>query len=165
MDIAEQLQKLEDLHRAGALSDEEFAKAKDSVISGGAAGPAVQAAATPEEQAAASERQTRQWAMFLHLSLLAGILVPFAGLLLPIVIWVIKKDELPGIDPHGKMIVNWIISCVIYGVVSGLLILVIVGIPLLLTLCALGVIFPIIGAIKASEGVLWKYPLTITFLS
>jgi len=44
-----------------------------------------------------------------------------------------------------------------------LLIFVIIGIPLLLLLCLVGVIFPIIGGIKASDGQVWKYPLSITF--
>src|SRR5207248_4635078 len=50
----------------------------------------------------AQEQQTRQWALFLHLSILAGFVVPFAGLIVPIVIWQLKKAELPGIDVHGK---------------------------------------------------------------
>jgi uncharacterized Tic20 family protein len=102
--------------------------------------------------------------LFLHLSLLAGFLVPLAGLIVPIVIWQMKKSDLPGLDAHGKMIANWMISWVLYAIASGLLVLVIVGIPLLLALALTGIVFPIIGAIKANDGVLWKYPLTITFL-
>ena len=156
MAIADELQKLEELRRTGALSEEEFAKAKAGVL----AGPA-QPAAAP----VSLEAQTRQWAVFLHLSLLAGLLVPFAGLIVPVVIWQLKKDELPGLDVHGKVVVNWIISVVIYGIVSCLLVLVAIGIALLLALGAVALVFPIIGAIKANEGVVWKYPLSITFLS
>ncbi len=164
MAISDELQKLEELHRTGALSDEEFATAKASVLAGSAQAAT---AGTSGAQAApvSKELQTRQWAMFLHLSLLAGFLVPLAGLIVPIVIWQLKKEELPGIDAHGKMVTNWIISLVIYGVVSCLLIIVLIGIPLLLALGVIAIVFPIIGAIKANEGVLWKYPLTITFLS
>ncbi len=68
-----------------------------------------------------SEQQTRQWAMFLHFSQLAAFLVPLAGLIVPIVIWQIKKTELPGIDVHGKIVINWIISEVLYGFVSFIL--------------------------------------------
>lgn len=163
MAIAEELQKLEDLHRAGTLSDEEFARAKGSVLASSAAATA--GVQSPEAQAASRELQTRQWAMFLHLSLLAGFLVPLAGLILPIVLWQVKKQELPGIDVHGKMIVNWIISLVIYGIACFVLFFVLIGIPLLIALCVVAIVFPIIGAIKANEGVLWKYPMTITFIS
>ena len=160
MNIADELQKLEELHRAGTLSDEEFAKAKAAVLAGSAAS----ATQSPEALAAATERQTRLWAMFLHLSLLAGFLVPFAGLIVPIVIWQMKKVDLPGLNPHGLVVVNWIISGIIYFVLCCLLIIVIAGIPLLIALFVAGVIFPIVGAIKANDGIVWKYPLTMTFL-
>ena len=102
--------------------------------------------------------------MFLHLSLLAGFLVPFAGLIAPIVIWQMKKASLPEIDAHGKIVVNWIISAVIYAAVSFVLIFVLIGIPLLIVLGILSVVFPIIGGIKANNGEAWKYPLSIRFL-
>ena len=73
MAIAEELQKLDDLRRAGTLSEEEFARAKAAVLAG-STGP-VSSVVSPEAQAAAKESETRQWAMFLHLSLLAGIIV------------------------------------------------------------------------------------------
>ena len=102
--------------------------------------------------------------MFLHLSQLAGFLVPLAGLIVPIVIWQIKKKDLPTLDAHGKVVVNWIISELIYAVVGIILSFVLVGVPLLIILGLLGVIFPIIGGIKANNGELWKYPLSINFL-
>jgi hypothetical protein len=162
MTLADELQKLEQLHRSGALSDEEFAKAKAALLHGPP--PAPPQAGPAADPAAALEQQTRQWAMFLHLSLLAGIIVPLGGLVLPIVIWQIKKAELPGIDVHGKIVVNWIISAFLYAVGSVILVLAVVGIPLLIALGVLGVVFPIIGAIKANDGKVWKYPLSIPFL-
>lgn len=109
------------------------------------------------------DKETRQWAMFLHLSLLAGFVVPFAGLVAPIVIWQIKKDTLPGIDAHGKVVANWLISALIYSFVSGILVLLLIGIPMLIALAVASVVFPIIGGIKANNGELWKYPLSIQF--
>ena len=111
------------------------------------------------------DQETRQWATFLYLSLLAGLVVPGAGFVLPIVLWQIKKNELPGIDAHGKVVANWIISALIYGVISGMLVFVLVGFPLLGILGLLTLIFPIIGAIKANEGELWVYPLSIRVFS
>jgi uncharacterized Tic20 family protein len=105
-----------------------------------------------------------KWGMFLHLSQLANFVIPIAGLVAPIVIWQIKKDEYPVIDAHGKNAVNWLISSAIYAVVGMLLMLVFVGIFVLLALVACGVVFPIIAGIKANNGEVWKYPLTISFL-
>jgi uncharacterized Tic20 family protein len=89
--------------------------------------------------------------------------IPYAGLVAPIVIWQVKKNELPGIDQHGKNAVNWIISLIIYSVVCFFLIFVIIGIPLLVVLGVLGLIFPIIAGLKANSGEYWKYPLSIKF--
>ena len=114
-------------------------------------------------QPSVDDRQVRQWALVLHLSLLAGFLIPLAGMVAPIIIWQLKKEEVPGLDAHGKVVANWIISSIIYGGVSVLLIFVLIGIPLILLLCLVGVIFPIIGGIKASDGEVWKYPMSITF--
>ena len=115
------------------------------------------------EQPAVDDRQVRQWALFLHLSLLAGFLIPLAGLVAPIIIWQLKKEEMPGLDAHGKVVTNWLISSIIYFGASVLLIFVLIGIPLILLLCLVGVIFPIVGGIKASNGEVWKYPMSITF--
>lgn len=107
----------------------------------------------------------RQWAMFLHFSLLAGFLIPFGGLVIPILIWQMKKGEFPSIDAHGKVVVNWLISAAIYGFVFFILSFVLIGMPLLIALGFCSVAFAIIGGIKANDGVLWRYPGTITFIS
>jgi uncharacterized Tic20 family protein len=109
------------------------------------------------------ESETKQWGMILHLSMLAGYAVPYAGLIAPILIWQLKKNELPGIDIHGKNAANWIISMIIYSVVCFLLAFVVIGVPLLIILGVLGIIFPIIAGIKANNGEVWKYPGAIGF--
>ncbi len=108
--------------------------------------------------------EARQWAMILHLSMLSGFVIPFAGLIAPILIWQLKKEELPEIDIHGKNATNWIISSVIYFVVGGILMLVFVGILVVLAVAVCAVVFPIIAGIKANNGEVWEYPLTIKFL-
>lgn len=112
-----------------------------------------------------TDSDVRQWTTFLHLSLLAGVLVPGAGFVLPIILWQVKKDEMPAVDAHGKVVVNWLISALIYGVVCGVLAFLLIGLPLLGILGILSVVFPIIGAIKANEGTLWTYPLSIRIFS
>lgn len=106
----------------------------------------------------------RTWGMWLHLSQLANFVVPMAGLVAPIAIWQLKKDQLPVLDSHGKNAVNWMISSAIYAFIGVLLMLVFVGFFVLLALACCGVVFPIIAGIKANNGEVWKYPLTISFL-
>ena len=101
--------------------------------------------------------------MALHLSQFAGYVVPFAGFIAPIVIWQVKKSEMPEIDLHGRIVLNWIVSLVIYTGLSILLALLLIGIPLLWALAVIGVVFPIVGAIKASQGEAWRYPGSMGF--
>ncbi len=165
MNVADELEKLQQLHQAGSLSDEEYAKAKAALLSDQTPAAAQSTGARAAINIPASiEERTNQWAMFLHFSLLAGFLVPLAGLVVPIVIWQLKKTELPGIDMHGKIVVNWIISFVIYAAIFAVLVMVLIGIPLLIALGVAGIIFPIIGGIKANSGEAWPYPLSIAFL-
>jgi uncharacterized Tic20 family protein len=165
MSLADELQKLEQLHRSGALSDAEFAKAKDTLMNAPPQAHAYVVQAEPVMTEAEREKQTREWAMILHLSLFSGYVVPGGGLVVPIVIWQVKKSELPGIDAHGKIVVNWIISFIIYALPCFILSFFLIGIPFLIALMIIGIIFPIIGGIKASNGELWKYPLSIPFFT
>jgi uncharacterized Tic20 family protein len=103
--------------------------------------------------------------MFLHLSQLLGFTVlPLLGLIAPIIIWQIKKEQYPSIDEHGKTVVNWIISELIYGAIAFVLVFVVIGIPVLAVLGMLGLVFPIIGGIKANNGELWHYPMSINIV-
>ena len=61
--------------------------------------------------------------------------------------------------------VNWIISEILYGVLCVILLFVVVGLPLLVALGVLAVVFPIIGGIKANNGEVWRYPMSITFFT
>jgi uncharacterized protein len=156
MNVADELQKLQQLHESGGISDEEFAKAKAKLFTTPASGLD---ALFPSGTA---EQQTRQWAMYLHLSQLLNV-VPPLGLVVPILIWQLKKSDLPGIDEHGKIVANWMVSAVLYSVLCVPLLFVIVGFIALMILGVLAVIFPIIGGIKANNGEVWKYPLSIPF--
>ena len=103
------------------------------------------------------ELQAKQWAMFLHLSQLAGFILPLLGLIAPIIIWQTQKAEFPILDAHGKAVVNWIISELIYGAIGFVLVFVVIGIPILAVLGILGIVFPIIGGLKANNGELWHF--------
>ncbi|MEM7812545.1 MAG: DUF4870 domain-containing protein [Planctomycetota bacterium] len=110
------------------------------------------------------DRDTRNWAMLIHLSTLSSVVTAGLGFVLPVVLWQVRRESLPGTDAHGRMVANWLLSWLIYSVVAGLLVFVLIGIPLLVVLGLLSVVFPIVGGIKANNGELWRYPLTITFL-
>lgn len=106
----------------------------------------------------------KQMGMFLHLSGLAYALIWPVGIVLPIILWQTQKDKMPPLDEHGKMVTNWMISSAIYGFVSFILAFVLIGFLTGAVVWLLAIIFPIVGGIKANNGELWNYPLTIKFL-
>ncbi len=154
MSVAEELQKLSQLRDSGVLTEQEFAIAKAELL---------KKVAAQQGMPGLETISTNQWAVLLHLSQFAGFVVPIAGFVAPILIWQMKKQDDPILDLHGKNIANWLISSLIYGFVSGILIFVVIGLLGLLVLIVLGVVFPIIGAIKANNGEVWEYPLAIRF--
>ena len=106
----------------------------------------------------------KQMGMFLHLSRLLDAFVFPIGAIITIVLWQTQKDKMPALDAHGKMVTNWLISSVIYGAVSFILMFVLIGFLTGFALWLMMIVFPIIGGIKANNGELWEYPLTIKFL-
>lgn len=162
MSPADEIEKLSELRKKGDITEEEFQKGKESILKKNqSAGEKINDAF----DGIASDVNT--WAMFIHLSQLCGFLLPIAGFIVPIILWQIKKDDSPVIDKHGKIVANWLISAMIYGVVCGILavtiILSIVAAPAGLALSVVSVIFPIVGGLKAKDGQFWPYPLSITF--
>lgn len=99
----------------------------------------------------------------IHLGQFLGYFAPVLGWLVPLAIWLAKRDEMPALDAHGKAVANWMLSELIYVTIGVILFFFIIGIPFLLVLGVLSVVFPIVGAVKASKGEVWTYPLSILF--
>jgi uncharacterized Tic20 family protein len=102
--------------------------------------------------------------MLCHLSALAGFIIPLGNVIGPLVIWMIKKDVYPLVDDQGKEALNFQISMTIYYIISCILILILIGIPLLIGLALFSLVVTIIAMVKASDGVAYRYPLSIRFI-
>ena len=160
-DQYEKLQKLKELHDNGVLTDEEFQKEKEKLIN-------------DTDGTQSSNRQTtagrpmygmeeNSFLMLLHLSQFAGYIVPGRGFALPIILWYNEKDRNANVDRHGKNILNFIISYMIYMAILFILSFALIGLPFMWILGLLVPTFTIVAAVKASSGVYWKYPATIEF--
>lgn len=119
--------------------------------------------------------EERQWAMFAHLSALAGGLLTSAvggwGFFIgPLVIWLIKKETMPFVDDQAKEALNFNIT--VSGAFLILLVLTfltlgiggLITLPLMLILGIAALIFIILAAIKANEGVKYRYPFTLRLI-
>jgi uncharacterized Tic20 family protein len=112
----------------------------------------------------ATIKEERTWAMLCHLAALAGYVLPLGNIIGPLVVWLIKKDQSRLVDDQGKESLNFQISVTIYAIIAGLSILVVVGILLLPLVLLFGLILIIVAAIRANEGVAYRYPLTLRFI-
>ena len=107
--------------------------------------------------------ELKTFCMLMHLSQLSSSIIPGLGFILPIVMWATNKESSPIIDEHGKNILNWLITSLIYIGISCVLMLIFIGVFGLIAIGLMSLIFAIIGAVKANDNVTWKYPLTISF--
>ncbi len=158
MSMAEELERLEELRRIGTLSDEEFETAKANLLNPKPAASGGLGLGDTLDQFAADEKQ---WAMIIHLSQLLA--VSGIGLILPIVLWQLKKNTSRLIDQHGRVVTNWIITEVLLAMVVGVASFFLIGIPFAFALVLVGVIFPVVDGIKANKGELWPYPMSYPF--
>lgn len=111
-------------------------------------------------------KDERTWGMLAHLSALVGyLIIPFGNIIAPLVIWLMKKDESQFIADQAKESLNFQISLLIYAVVAGVLVLVVIGIFLLIALYILGIVLTLVGTVKANNGVMYRYPLTIRLIN
>jgi uncharacterized Tic20 family protein len=100
-----------------------------------------------------------------HFLSFAGLIgIPFGNILGPLILWAIKKDEMPSVNEHGKESVNFQLSMTIYTIIAGLSILILIGFVLLPAIIVLNIVLVIIAGVKAANGEFYRYPLTIRFI-
>ena len=150
MSLANELSDLEDLRARGTLTNEEFEQAKAQLLTGGKSGVG---------QICGMDENI--WCTLMHLSQL--LTFSMAGIVVPIVMWILSKDESEIARRHGAAMMNWLFSSIIYLLISLILVLAVIGIPMLFVLGIMHLAFPVMAAIKAYEGKTWSYPLTIRF--
>jgi hypothetical protein len=109
--------------------------------------------------------EDRTLAALTHLSGLSSYIIPFGGILVPIIIWMVKKDA-PVIAAIAKQAI--LLNLVVFAlfVVGVVLFITIILIPaVILGWCVLGIAaiaLPIVGAIKANGGLFYRYPVVGT---
>lgn len=109
-------------------------------------------------------KEERTWAMVTHLSALTAFFTGGLGAIVgPLVVWLIKKEEMPFVDEQGKEALNFQITMFIATIVAAILVLVLIGILLLIAIGIFDLVMVIIASIKANDGEHFRYPLTIRF--
>lgn len=154
----EDLKILDELREKGSISEEEYQQEKAKLLNE----QENAFSSTAKKPLFGMEENT--YLMLMHLSQFAGWIIPFLGYILPVVMWITNKEHNANVDKHGKNIINFTISYLIYTSVAALAIILVIGVVILPILGVLIVVAIIMASIKANNGIYWKYPLTIEFL-
>jgi uncharacterized Tic20 family protein len=122
------------------------------------------------------DQEIRTWSILCHISAFAGILIPFGNVLGPLILWQIKKNDLPEISDHGKESVNFQITMLIVTVIFSIFFYSTLGYgefmgspfavfgaglgwgTLLYVIHIISWILVIYAAIKAKNGEFFRYP-------
>ena len=111
------------------------------------------------------DAEVRLWAMIAHLAGFLGYFIPVIGSLIgPLIVWQLKKDLHPFVDEQGKEALNFQITVLIALAVSFLLMLLVIGVFLLGIVAVGAIVLMIIAAIKAHEGVPYRYPFCLRLI-
>ena len=127
----------------------------------------------PPAPAGAAGAEEKTWAMFAHLSaLLGGLLTSGRGgnvgfFIGPLIIWLIKKDTMPFVNDQGKEALNFAITVSLACLALLLLTLATLGIgvvlafPLIMVIGITATVLIIIAAVRANQGVAYRYPFSL----
>jgi hypothetical protein len=150
----EDLKILDELREKGSITEEEYQREKEKILNDSSTSFNV-------GKKPLFGMTEKTYIMLMHLTQFAGVLIPLAGFIVPILMWVANKDNNSNVDLHGKNILNFMISFAIYAAVATITI---IGIPVAVVIGILYIVFVIIATVKANNGEYWKYPLTIQFI-
>ncbi|CAA6804457.1 MAG: Unknown protein [uncultured Aureispira sp.] len=156
MDV-DKLEKLAKLKEIGAITEEEYQRGKKEAMGENIITTNLN---LKDNKFGLTDKN---YIVLMHLSQYAGLAVPMLGIILPVVFWVMNKDNDPLVDTHGRNILNFNLSLIIYCIICVVLMFVFIGFGLILIPIIFMIVFPVIGAVKASNGEVWKYPFSFKF--
>jgi uncharacterized protein len=110
-------------------------------------------------------KEERNWAMLAHLSGLLAFATLIGGVLGPLVMWMIRKDDMDFAADQAKEALNFQITVFVAGLIAGVMCLILIGFALLAILVIIDLILMIVAAVKASEGVSYRYPFNLRLIS
>lgn len=92
---------------------------------------------------------------------------PFVGapFLLPFIVWLVKRKDPDLVAAHAAEALNFHLSYAFYAICCIPLTFILIGVPLMIAIAIASAILAVIGAVRASDGVLYRYPLTIRLVN
>ena len=109
-------------------------------------------------------KDERTWAMLCHFSTYIGFIFPFGDIIVPLIISLSKREDIPLVEDQGREVLNFQISMTIYFIISGILCIILIGIPILIGLIIFDSIITIVAAISANDGKYYRYPINLKLI-
>lgn len=150
----ENLKIIDELREKGSISEDEYQREKEKILN--ETNTSFNSIKKP-----LFGMKENTYIMLMHLTQFAGIIIPLAGFIVPILMWLANKDNNTNVDLHGKNILNFMISFTIYATAAAITI---VGIPIAVIVGIVYIIFVIMATLRANNDEYWEYPLTIQFI-
>lgn len=107
----------------------------------------------------------RNWAALAHVSGFAGLFVPFGNVLGPLLVWLLKREESGFVDDSGREALNFQLTWTVLLLLAIGSVFVGVGLLLVPVLALAWVILIVLATVRASEGEVYDYPLTVDLVS
>ncbi|GHU61497.1 hypothetical protein FACS1894123_00920 [Bacteroidia bacterium] len=148
------LKELDELRRSGAITEEEYQREKQKVLDKG----------NNQSGKPLLGLEENPYLALMHVSQFSGYIIPGLGFIVPVILWALNKDYNARVDSTGKGIINFMLTWLVFVIIAGILCFLLIGIPILIALGIIQVVFIIIATIKAANGEDWKYPFTIQIL-
>jgi len=115
--------------------------------------------------AAVPSETERTWGMLAHLAALCGLVAPVLGNVAgPWLLWLLKRDESAFVGEQARESLNFNITVSLGAILCALAALVLIGFVLGLALFIAWLALTLIAAIRASEGVHYRYPFALRFV-
>jgi uncharacterized protein len=118
----------------------------------------------PPGQPPLSADQERLWGMLAHLLSFVAAYIAL-GFVAPLVVLLVFGPRSAYVRAQAIESLNFNLSWLLYAIVAGILVVIGIGLLILLALGIAYVILVIIASIRANNGQLYRYPLTIRFMS
>lgn len=118
------------------------------------------ATAVPPPPVSAAPQEDRTLALITHLS---GIVL---GFIVPLIIWLVNKDKADKgfLNDQAKEALNFQITLLIIYVIGTVLTVILIGVVINLAAWIACIILSIMAALKANEGVAYRYPFALRLI-
>ncbi len=110
------------------------------------------------------DRDARTWATLAHLGGFGFVAFGLGQIIIPLIIWLLKRDDHPFVDDQASEALNFQLSITLYMVIAGAFFCLGLGPVVWIILGVIDVVLIIVAATQANAGRRYRYPMTLRFI-